>query len=471
MPGAPTSFPYHRSGSALAFPKDEGWHKLLPFGLANPRLDHMEWVYANAHVDEVGGLQRRFVVFLAYFTQHLRFLVVRGWDKEGGSLGTWTGSAWGALTASPDGLALEFRHLGGRDQWSTLRKADGTPRPFCSKVVARDDAARFTVELELLNALKAPYEAGGVGFLPFGDHGAFNYYSLTRLDADGYLSLTLPNGSLESIHVKGRAWYDHQWGPFFVTPFRVPGFEQYEWMSVQLENDHEFLLTTVWDPSNQTPSREAFGGAGWIRPDGSTDRLPRADLWTRTGFWRSPEQGSVYAAGWKFKADPWNVELTITPRQPDQLTPIVDAPLPGFLGDLVGKLFGGAPNFLGEFWEGSCEVSGTLAGAPVKGVAFAELIKRYQDPQFELTLERNDPGLSVVSWRVTNWDPQAPVTYRAYLERRDGTVLQAWPTLTLPVLVLDDAAFPVGQHLVVRVVAHSADGTLKGTRTLQLTLR
>ncbi|MHB8875557.1 MAG: lipocalin family protein [Myxococcaceae bacterium] len=477
MAGAPTSFPYHRVGSALAFPRDEGWHRFIPFtplpgyehGLANPSLNEMEWVYLNAHVNETGGAGRHFVVFAAYFTQHLRFLVVRGWDSAGRPLGSWTGSAWGALMPSPHGLDLSFTHAGGEDTWTTLKKADGSPRPFCSRLLARDDAARFTVDLELVTT-KAPYEAGGVGYLPFGDSGSFNYYSLTRLDADGYLSLTMPSGAVENVRVKGLGWFDHQWGPFFVTPIRVPFLEQYEWMSIQLESKDEFLLTSVWDEENHTPSRESYGGAGWVRPDGSSERIVSSELWRRTGFWRSPDQGYVYSSGWTFDAPAWGAHLVITPRHLDQLTPIVDAPMPGVLGEVVAQLLGGTPNYLGEFWEGSCTVCGTLGGAAVKGVAFAELIKRYDDPALEVRVVRNEPGLAVVDWRATNWDPQAPFTYRAYVEKPDGTVLRNIPSLSLPVLVLDDPALPRGVPLVIRVVAASSDGTLTGTGKVKTTL-
>lgn len=473
---APTSYPYHRPGSALTFPRDEGWHRLLPFtplpgqtrGVANPSLTEMEWVYLNSHLTEVGGAGRQFVVFAAYFTQALRFLVVRGWDAGGAPIGTWTGSAWGLLTPSAKRLDLEFRHFGGVDSWVTSTSG-GADKPFCSHLVARDDVGKFTVELEL-TAEKAPYEAGGVGHLPFGSHGTFDYYSLTRLGVDGHLALTMPSGAVENVPVSGLGWYDHQWGPFFVTPFRLPLLEQYEWMSIQLESGDEFLLTTVWDAINETPAREAYGGAGWIKPSGASTFLVSSDLWKRTGFWRSPEQGFVYSSGWTFDAEPWNTHLVITPRQLDQLTPTVDPPIPGALGELSVKILGGAPNFLGEFWEGSCTVTGTLGGAPVKGVAFAELIKRYDDPQFKLNVVRREPGLTVVDWRVTNWDPQAPLRFQVFVERPDGTVVLHVPSLELPVLVLDDPSLPTGTPLVVRVVAHSSDSTLKSTRTLELSL-
>lgn len=465
----PTSFPWHRPGSALTFPRDEGWHRLLPLQVTNPSLDHMEWAYLNAHVDEVGGQHRRFVVFAAYFTQHLRFLVVRAWDAAGRRVGTWTGSAWGLLRAAPDKLDLRFTHLGGTDTWAPLKQPDGSVRPFCSRLVARDDAARFAVELELVTT-KAPYEVGGIGHLPFGSRGSFDYYSLTRLDAEGQLNLAGPSGAIESVHVKGLGWFDHQWGPFFVTPFRLPLLEQYEWMSIQLDSKDELMLTTVWDGFNHTPSLEPFGGAGWIRADGSNDRIVDAHLWKRKGFWRSPSQGFVYSSGWTFEAPQWGASLTITPRQLDQLTPIVDPPLPGVLGTMLTPLLGGAPNALGEFWEGSCDVKGQLDGRYVEGVAFAELIKRYDDPLLELELVRAQAGLTVVGWRVMNPDPQVPLETRAYLERPDGTVVRTWPTLGLPVLVLDDGALPRNTPLLVRVVVESQDGTLKGVATLNVTL-
>jgi hypothetical protein len=441
----------------------------MPLGVANPSLKHMEWVYLNAHVDEIDGEGRRFVVFAAYFTQHFRFLVVRGWDAAGRSLGTWTGSTRGILTASTERLDMTFRHLGGRDHWRGLLDAAGAPAPFSSKLVARAAEPDFSVDLEL-RAEKPPYEAGGVGFLPFAHRGSFNYYSVSRLDVGGALSLTV-GGAVESVPVRGLGWLDHQWGRFVVTPFRLPFFEQYEWMSIQLDSGDDFLLTTVWDPSNRTPSREAFGGAGWIRPDGSSEHLAEQGLWKRTGFWRSPSQGAVYSSGWTFEAPSWDVRLSIKPRQLDPVTRIVDTRGRGLFGGLARRVLSGAFNTLGEFWEGSCAVEGTVRGVEVRGTAFAELIKRYEAPQFELSLVRRERGLTVIGWRVSNWDPAAPLTYRAYLERPDGTVLRRWPTLELPVLVLDDPALPAGEPLLARVVAHTQDGTLSSTRTLALTLR
>lgn len=456
---------YHRSGSALVFPRDEGWHRLIPRvpgNIANPSLSEMEWVYVNAHVVEQGGAGRRFVVFAAWFTQYLRFLVVRAWDSGDRYLGAWTGTAWGMLRASPEQLDLEFSHGGGTDTWKTIA-------PFSTRLHAVDDAKEFTVDLDLKNT-KRPYEAGGTGYLPFGKHGSFYYYSLTRLAVTGTLELSKPGGGTESVSVKGFGWYDHQWGPFFVTPFRTKSLEEYEWMSVQLDSGDELLLTTVWDPGGVTPSLAAYGGAGLIRKNNTFDKLIGAHRWKRTKFWRSPDQHQIYAAGWTFEAPEWNTSLIMTPRYPDQLTPILDKPPANLVGS-VTRLFEGWTNWLGSFWEGSCAVTGTFDGAPVTGVAFAELVKRYEDPEFRVEIVKNEAELTVLEWKVKNPDDQVQLKSRFFLERFDGTPIVDEPGLDVPVMILDDPALPKGQPLVARVVVTSLDGSLSGTGTTVVTLR
>ena len=457
--------PYHRAKSALNFPEDEGWHYHLvtPRGGARARtspLPHrMEWVYLNAHVTERGPRGRRFVVFLAYFTQGLRFFVVRAWDAEDRYLGHWTGTALGALRAAAGRLDVEFRHGGGVDAWRA------TGDDFSSTVEARDDAGRFGAALDLTNT-KIPYEAGGVGFLPFARRGSFYYWSLTRLAVAGRLEL---DG--EAVEVEGIGWFDHQWGAFFVTPFRNPFFEQYEWMSVQLDTGDDLMLTTVWDPKGNTPSVEAFGGAGLIRADGRFERVIGPGRWKRTRFWRAQEQGTVYSAGWTFTCPEWDIDLSILPRVQDQLTPVLDdlhpGPLRGMFRLLAAPLF----NRLGSFWEGSCAVTGTFEGRPVKGVAFAELVKRYADPKVRVEVVRNDPGLAVLHWRVDRWDPEVPLRYRVQVTDGEGRVLHDRAGLDVGVAVLDDPALPRAAPLRARVLAASVDGTLRGESSVSITLR
>ncbi len=470
-------YPYHRRGSALTYPEDEGWHATLPIPLGDgrvatdPTLLRMEWVYMNSHLTEVGGEGRRFVAFVAYFTQELRFLVVRAWDSQDRYLGAWTGSAVGCLAAATGRHDVRFEHLGGIDTWHTVEKESGSgPDPFHTVLDTHDDAGKFAVHLDLVNT-KTPYEAGGIGYLPFGWKGWFGYYSLTRLRATGRLTLQHKGGKVETIEVAGDGWFDHQWGRFFVTPFRARGFDAYEWMSVQLDSNDELLLTTVWDPKGETPSIEAFGGAGWVRADGSFARIIGSRPWKRTRFWRSLDQGCVYSAGWRFEAPEWDIDLTILPRYADQLTPIVDDKAHGLLARAATRVLGGVVNRAGDFWEGSCSVTGTLQGKPVKGHAFAELVKRYTDPTVTIGVPRNERGLAVVAWRVHGWDPLVTLTSHFFLEDpATGRVVQNIPDLDVWTAVLDDPRLPRGVDLVARVVASSVDGTLRGESSTTLRL-
>jgi hypothetical protein len=455
--------PYHREGSALAFPRDEGWHQFLrtppPGERARtwPGPGRMEWIYLNSHVREVGGLGRSFVVFAAYFSQNLRFLVVRAWDSQERYLGAWTGSALGTLRAMPGRFDAAFTHDGGEDRWCS------TGHDFSSRLEATDDAGRFAVALDLANQ-KVPYEAGGIGYLPFADSGWFSYYSLTRMAASG----TLRFGA-EMVSVEGLGWFDHQWGDFFVTPFRNRVLEEYEWMSIQLDSGDELMLTTVWNPDESSPSVEAFGGAGLITSEGRFERIIGNNGFTRTRFWRSLSQGAVYSAGWRFHAEAWDTDLEITPRHPDQLTALLDETRT-LWGKALSELTGGVVNRLGSFWEGSCRVSGRCRGKAVTGVAFAELIKRYDDPELALEVCRNELDLTVFSWRVKRRDPQVPLRFRFLLERPSGGVLVRRDGLDVGVMVIDDPALPRGERLRARVIATSVDGTLRGEATADVVL-
>jgi hypothetical protein len=89
----------------------------------------------------------------------------------------------------------------------------------------------------------------------------------------------------------------------------------------------------------------------------------------------------VYSAGWRFRAEARDTDLEITPRHPDQLTPVVDE-AGALWAQAVSSVTGGLVNRLGSFWEGSCRVTRRCRGVAVTGVAFAELIKRYVDNLF-----------------------------------------------------------------------------------------
>ncbi len=442
------------------FPRDEGWHSLLPGGWANPSLGTMEWMYTNIHlVDDEGN---HVVVFVAYFTQGLRLATVRRFDPQWRLIEEHTGTTFGLLSASAERHDLSLRHPHGRDRWTS------TGEPHSSRLEAVGPGFRLDLEL---HPTKAPYHAGNPGFLPFSDDGWFFYYSLTRMTASG--TVTLGGRQPRALAVQGSAWLDHQWGPFFVTPFRNPRlFEQYEWFSLQLSNGSDVILTSVWTPDGQLPGRDAYGGAGLLRADGTTGRLVGSHRLQRTGFHRDPTTGAVYSAGWRLIAPEWDCDLVIRPRHPDQMTPIgwllpEDSPW-AFLRRLAPLA-----DQWGAFWEGTCEVRGRIEGVAVQGDGFAELLKRYAPPRVsvEEPIVRHEGGHTVVvlRWRVRNWDPAVELRYQVRVVGEDGRTIAAADDLGISVF-----CFPheggASERCEVLVQAHSSDHVLRGETRLAVKL-
>ncbi|CAI7976485.1 Carotenoid 1,2-hydratase [Frankia sp. Hr75.2] len=178
--------------------------------------------------------------------------------------------------------------------------------------------------------------SGVIGYGPFGQSG---YYSQTNLKASGVL---FDHGV--AVNVTGTAWQDHQWGNW------NPGEGGWEWFSLQLSNNTQYMLYFIRDKNNNYV--QTVGTL--VRPDGSTTNLPAAQLsQTALGTWTSPHTGITYPHGWK--VDIPGGSLTVTPQLADQEV----------WSDLVP---------VGQYWEGTSSVSGTINGQSVTGLGYAEVI-------------------------------------------------------------------------------------------------
>ncbi len=412
----------------------------------------MEWMYTNVHlVDEAGN---NVVLFFAYFTQGLRLATVRRFDAQWQLLDEHTGTTFGLLRASAQRHDISFLHPHGRDRWASIGA------PHASRLEAVGPGFRVDVEL---HPTKAPYHAGDYGFLPFAERGWFYYYSLTRMVATG--TLAIGTRAPTQLSTRGHAWVDHQWGPFYVTPFRNPrAREQYEWFSLQLSDGSDVILTSVWTPDGQLPSRDAYGGAGLVRADGSTSRLVGSHRLRRTAFHRDPGTGAVYSSGWRFVAPEWDCDLTIRPRHQDQMTPVGGAAPRGSWWAAFNHLVP-LVNQWGAFWEGTCEVVGRCQGRAVRGDGFAELIKRYRAPHVvtEPPVIRSEGGVTVVvlRWRVLDWDPGVELHYRVRVHDTRGGVVARADELGITVFCFRWEG-DRDERLAARIEAHSVDHVLRG---------
>jgi len=169
---------------------------------------------------------------------------------------------------------------------------------------------------------------GGDGIMPYAMFGETGYYSATKLDVSGFLF----DHGVPVLITDGIAWHDHQWGDW------APGVGGWEWFSIQLDNDTDYMLYFLHD-ENWQPA-EAHGTL--VDPDGSTTDLDPASIgYTVHDYWTSPHTGNTYQIGWTVEVP--GGTLTVTPQIVDQEMwhPI----------ELLSMMW---------YWEGTCTVTGTI---------------------------------------------------------------------------------------------------------------
>ncbi len=179
------------------------------------------------------------------------------------------------------------------------------------------------------------------GYIDFGAAGGSYYYSRTRMDATG--SVTLDG---ETIPVTGDAWFDHQWGDFIAV-----GAGGWDWFAVNLADDTDLTLSLVRDAEGGYPL--VYGTL--VHADGATRHLTRDDFQvTVTKTWESPTTGAAYPAGWHISVPDESLVIDLAPSVADQELDTRDT---------TGVVY----------WEGSQIVSATRDGLPVAGEAYVEL--------------------------------------------------------------------------------------------------
>jgi predicted secreted hydrolase len=179
------------------------------------------------------------------------------------------------------------------------------------------------------------------GYVDFGDAGGSYYYSRTRMETSGTLTL-----GDETIPVTGDAWFDHQWGDFIAV-----GAGGWDWFAVNLADGTDIMLSLVRDTEGDYPL--VYGTL--VHPDGTTRHLEREQFdVTVTDEWQSPATGTTYPAGWHITIPDQSLVIDLTPSVPGQ--------------ELDTRATTGV-----VYWEGSQTVTATRAGRPVAGEAYVEL--------------------------------------------------------------------------------------------------
>ena len=161
------------------------------------------------------------------------------------------------------------------------------------------------------------------------------YYSLSRLAAEGQITL-----GRQTIAVSGIAWLDHQWADCGWQP----ADDIWVWFSLQLKNNAEIV---AFHYGGKTKTKLATASL----PDGKL-KTTRQVVLTPTGQpWESPKTGARYHLAWQINLPEFGAELTVKPLA--QLQEMIFGPL--------------------NYWEGGLAVTGTFNRQPVTGDGFLEL--------------------------------------------------------------------------------------------------
>jgi predicted secreted hydrolase len=182
----------------------------------------------------------------------------------------------------------------------------------------------------------------GVSFKDKGQ--ASRYFSLTRMKLDGDITL---NGETE--HFSGNAWMDKEFGTWTPTEKQ----KGWDWFSIQLDNETDLMLYQLRDSKNNVSD---YSSAVLVQKDGSFEPLSHEEFEVKpTGYWKSKNSGATYPSGWEITIDKKSIKLNITPVIPDQEL------------DTRGTT-------MIIYWEGACEVSGTMEDSDVTGKSYVELV-------------------------------------------------------------------------------------------------
>lgn len=317
----------------IQFPKDEGAHKEI-----------IEWWYLNGHVES--GTDK-FSYALAYFKvnfQELGIVLEPITPKIGyvTHLGItdltrkkyyWGGNIFAKL---PIVYKLDYKKLNLRYGQNFIRKEK---EKYHAYMMTAGTKGLLAINLEMTNN-QPPLFHGRSGVINMADLGKSYYYSLTNLDTNGYIRI-----NRKRYNITGQSWMDHQWGPFYVN--RETGWN---WFSIYLADKTEIMAFNFYNEKDSkiTPSAT-------IRyPDGKVSNINNREKieFKPIKFWKSKISKSEYPIGWQLKIkDKKEFTLEVKANMPEQEVVIQS----------------------GQYWEGSCRVSGKINNKPTSGKAYLEM--------------------------------------------------------------------------------------------------
>ena len=304
----------------VRLPHDEGAH-----------LSGLEWWYFNGHLTTENGQEfsYHFVTFQSVLTSGLTpRLAQLSWADHVNGL---------HLTEEKPDVSLLEPLSGEFDLPIAGWRMSGNGELYHLNFGAGD----YTVELEAVSQKPAVLHQT-TGLVDLGTAGKTYYYSRTRLETSGTVSV-----SGVSHPVTGVSWMDHQWGDF--TTMGIG----WDWLSLNLDDGSDLMVSVVWEQAGHKPV-SAYGT--YIPANSDPVHLPGNDIsLDSTGTWTSSVTGAVYPMNWNLRVDSLELDLTLTPSMEE-----AEFALSAFIPMI--------------YWEGSVVATGTRNGAPVAGRGFVEMV-------------------------------------------------------------------------------------------------
>lgn len=170
--------------------------------------------------------------------------------------------------------------------------------------------------------------------------GSSRHFSITRMETKGWI-----RRGARSERFEGTAWMDREYGTWFQR--------HWDWFSIQLDNGCELMLYVFRDGSGR-PLETSHGN--FIARSGVCRSLSFEDFTIAARrTWTSRNSGTKYPSGWTVSVPSLEIELYVEPVLTDQE---LDT----------------ARSTMVVYWEGACEVSGSVKGGGCGGNAYVELV-------------------------------------------------------------------------------------------------
>lgn len=172
---------------------------------------------------------------------------------------------------------------------------------------------------------------------------ASHYYSLTRLDTSGRLTV-----GGETFAVTGQSWMDHEFGTSFLEEAQTG----WDWFSIQLDDGRELMLFEIRRGDGRIDSRSS---GTLVERDGRTTHIPFGEFaLASSDMWRSPASQAAYPTAWTIDLPRYGLKLTARAAFENQELQTAES---------TGV----------TYWEGSINVEGTAEGRPLTGHGYLEM--------------------------------------------------------------------------------------------------